>query len=810
MYDLNYQLEHMKYDLIIQRFRLIYNKPSKSLDSLQIALPLWFNSISNKQQHQQFINHYENIIQRTKTNLMLGRFMILEALLYQYQNNLKQEEKVMYENHHSHVSNKIMTSILLSLIHERSKLIKDKFQIKSNFYINYYLRSPFGIQFESKYLESSMKNSQLRINFTNNLLIHPSITNLSFYLNRQQIKLLNRGPTYIIPCQLQLLNSFQSTDTNILWKQYASFEQQLIHIKETKKYSINSEQFLSVQQKLKDEFQNTFLCSIPSSICQRAQYEQKLLESIQITLKSHHLLLRRTADHNNQFYLIEKKIFEEKCQQFMLKHKEDFEQLTVAHDQDKMAIDLKLKQKISRINSLLENLFKHNHISKALYEKLCIQSDEIQLGYLYFLPEISHEYHQQDCLRVKPIFSMTNSLTWKLSNYLYQLLRPTARSIFEKMKIIQNENEFIERFYHYSSIEHQLRPHTLFVGIKILNYDTMFSYDSIINRVGYALTNSLSNEPIRHISIVTIERLIELFLRSNLFYYEGNLYRFLHGMPSSFHLNELLLNLSLYPWQKKIINHLKLQSEFIIRYRNELFFTWNSSENELHPFLQEIQGTYSDIKMTIDYNRSINFCNIHLENRHGQLYTCLFQQDNKNKSQLMIPYVTGHSIFQHQLWFRSTLCRIIQFSSNYQDFIRQRLYLEMTCLSYGYSIDFIENEFEKFYGYFNCNETVRYGLNQNLYEKLRFRLLNFIKIERQLLDKQDELEDQERLIHFSYFFDYGSSNRFQQKFNKIWSDFVKNHTKLSSDKTKVLLNAKHVFSLNTLLAQDRPNRINKI
>ncbi|CAF1564698.1 unnamed protein product, partial [Adineta ricciae] len=93
-----------------------------------------------------------------------------------------------------------------------------------------------------------------------------------------------------------------------------------------------------------------------------------------------------------------------------------------------------------------------------------------------------------------------------------------------------------------------------------------------------------------------------------------------------------------------------------------------------------------DIDMDIEYGQQINIQNIHLENRHGQLYSTM------NTSSVLLPYVTGYPKVKYQKWFRSTLIRLIQLSTNYQDFTRQRINMEICCLTSGYSHEFIENE----------------------------------------------------------------------------------------------------------------------
>ena len=63
-----------------------------------------------------------------------------------------------------------------------------------------------------------------------------------------------------------------------------------------------------------------------------------------------------------------------------------------------------------------------------------------------------------------------------------------------------------------------------------------------------------------------------------------------------------------------------------------------------------------------------------------------------NMSSIVLPYVTDYPKVKYQQWFRSTLIHLIQLCSNYRDFTRQRIQMEIQCLISGYSNEFIEND----------------------------------------------------------------------------------------------------------------------
>ncbi|CAF1200310.1 unnamed protein product [Rotaria sp. Silwood1] len=781
-------METIKQELILHQYRILYQKPPISYRQLAIDLPEYFECISKRQQFQY---HYENLIQRTQTDLMAIRLMALEESLYDYEKTLDQQKIALFATSDGSKIQEQQCKSFYQIIDQRLQLMHKKFQIKLQFHLSYYIRSHLDL-LENMHRGNIDKTRS--IPFANHLIIDSNITH---QLTKDQLALLNRGPTYVPPCQLQCLASSYLSQHTLLTEQYQSLVTTLTDL--GTQYSIDIEKVNELQQKVHDEFLMAFSTLIPPRICHRASYEQHLIQVIQHMLKSNELVLRRTADHNSLFYLTTKASFEEKCHEFIRKNNDQFELVCSAINDNCVNIHLELDKLRNYLNQTLNNLFQRKYISQNVYDHLCVTSDEIKLGYLYFLPDLA--FQTTDEFDVKPMFSMMHSLTWKLAEFLEQLLRPTLMTLF-KSTTVHNDSDFIQKLYRYCTLDGHLHSGTLFVRIKIKNFSTMYTYQSIIDRVGYVLTSHLSNHPIQNISIVTIERLIELYLKCNIFYYEGNIYRLTHGLPECMRLNDLLLHIASYPWQQTMMNADQLKKQFIVRHRDELFFTWNRSEEDLRTFLQPIREKYDDIHMDIVCNRYIHYLHVFIENCFGHLYTCVYRPAESH-SKLILPYVTGQPLVKHKQWFRTALIRAIQLCSNYDDFNQERIYMEMACLTYGYSVNIIENEVKNFYNYFDIAPH-QVHLNTLLYQQLRTRLLNDLERQCKLLDTNLELERSATRNHLYYMYDYGHYKQFEENFLKIWSSYTRNHTKEGSIGTKLRLNGKHLFSLNTLLTEQRP------
>ncbi|CAM4830801.1 unnamed protein product [Rotaria magnacalcarata] len=457
----------------------------------------------------------------------------------------------------------------------------------------------------------------------------------------------------------------------------------------------------------------------------------------------------------------------------MKQHQDDYELLSSISNMETI-----VNQHIHKINMTLNFLEHEHYITKDIYQQLFLQRNDIQLKNVYFLFDRSY---------VKPIFSMESNVTSKLSTYLDDLLRPIIEDIL-KQSVVNQDFDFIQCLHHHQCSS-KLKPTTLLVRIKIQNFFSLFKHQSVVDRIGYLLAKHRQNQPINHISIVTIERLLELYLKYTLFIFGDYIYTFNQGMPNETRFSTLLSNLCLYYWKmKKFQDNQQFQNEFLLQYNDELFFTWNQSKENLRIFLLELKEfSDDDIDMDIEYGQQINIQNIHLENRHGQLYSTM------NTSSVLLPYVTGYPKVKYQQWFRSTLIRLIQLCSDYRDFTRQRIQMEIHCLISGYSNEFIESELEKFNRYFNV-DIYQVQVNELTYQQLRSNLLKF---------QRWQSQNYSSIIEFNYLYDYGAHHEFQKKFHTIWSTYTNSHATLSSKQTKILLNAKHLFSLDSLLARKR-------
>ncbi|CAF3497171.1 unnamed protein product, partial [Rotaria socialis] len=185
---------------------------------------------------------------------------------------------------------------------------------------------------------------------------------------------------------------------------------------------------------------------------------------------------------------------------------------------------------------------------------------------------------------------------------------------------------------------------------------------------------------------------------------------------------------------------------------------------------------------------------------NGELFTRVYHHPILPRYTL--PYVVGHSKLAHGDWFRSALIRAVCYCSLIEDFTLERIYLELTCLANGYSIFFVENNVQHFFGYFHA-DTMRYLKDQTIYDKFRHDWFGFMTMQYELSDKLQTFNDNDCLIHLNYLYEFGPKCQFNQQFHCLWSESFNQHQNLSKDKAKVQLTTKHQHSLNSLLAGEK-------
>ncbi|CAF4469521.1 unnamed protein product [Rotaria socialis] len=644
LYKFYYEYQTAKKELVELKHRIQCNYPTQQ--SVTQALSMLSRTISttvvNPNFYHQEIDQDEKKLQDYLNNFMMKSIQEAEKKISQCRLLFQKQEQL---------SQSILTSSLIDGLYRRYELCKRKLDCTEQFRLNYYLRQHFGQQ--------SDEFNLAKVSFSPTVIVHASM----HVFNKEHLRLLSRGPTYVPP--------YQMTKKQNLEKNYKQLQHDLNLL--FVKSNVNMVQSMFLQKKIKDLYMEMFSTIIPSkSMYERAHYEQQLIEQIQNDLKRFNLILRRTHDQQNVFYLGDRKSFEIVSNQFMLET--DLFEIDMTIDKENVqATRDYLTNKIKLMNCEFENIFVNTTKYKDELKKINVVIDKVELPYLYFLPDLS----KQPLLNVKPMMMTTQyNATYRLGKFLNQLLQPVI-DIYQQGRIFHNGTDFLEKFHNYIDQYDRLRSTTNFVTITINNFYHLVPHHVPLSTLLDFFVKYYHLPIVENIHITKIVRLTSLFLHNNRFYYDGKIYRFLKGGPSNSGLIETLSNIYLNRMDNFLIDQSSTkQNEFYGRYQNQIFLTWNQSLDELEQILKSMKSEYHHLSFDIHIGKNLNYLDLYLENRHSLLYSRVHRQPNQQPYTL--PYISskGDSIRKHSHWLRSSLIRI--FNKKLREILSQNIQLENT------------------------------------------------------------------------------------------------------------------------------------
>ena len=163
------------------------------------------------------------------------------------------------------------------------------------------------------------------------------------------------------------------------------------------------------------------------------------------------------------------------------------------------------------------------------------------------------------------MISASSGVTARLARYLDRLLRPLLKRAHHSEKWLTGGADFIRRFQSYATEQARLSADTKFVTLKIKHLYTMLPHDGIVAAVSHFLSINLPWNRIENLSFETVQRLTELFLHNNVFFYNGKIYRHEKGCPNRLRLSDTLAKIYLLSWRKPLMDILHSKQEFFAR-----------------------------------------------------------------------------------------------------------------------------------------------------------------------------------------------------------------------------------------------------
>jgi hypothetical protein len=554
LYAAKHDMEQARDELRELKLRVFYNKPPTFIDSLSKVDTLAATTASD-QGWQRACDREEKSIRQKRLDSMVRLITDAEVKFYARRTKFNTERKTMYDNHRNLEPNKGMSTTLHDLIERRMQIITDQVEDKNDYRTEFYFRHSYDDDDENATTAAHARVT----GFTSSTIVgvnrHP--------LNSQQMQLLNRGPSYVSPCQMYSSIGNDKDDDDVLKKQYAPLKRQLVRL--FAKWQVNLARTMEIEKKINEHFQEHFALAIPSTLVERAIGEQQLIRSIRCSLKKHQLVLRRTADQMATFYLGDAFVFDEQADLYLTKTDAYKRLLNLSDDdgqQQQQCWSEQVNEMISSMNSALDVLKRRNVLPVDVIQKLMTNdASKVQLPQLYFLPDVV----DRERYSLTTHIVSQRSATSKIAKYVQRLLRPLVDKVLSATTF-RDEADFMYKLHYYVYTQNRLTSTTLFCAIRISNFYTVASsHESMISTIGYFLQDNLATNKLEHVSIITIQNLVQLFLYNNIFHYNGNIYAIVRGGPNTMALSRTLSNIFLFEWQKHIVRELKPSNELFGR-----------------------------------------------------------------------------------------------------------------------------------------------------------------------------------------------------------------------------------------------------
>jgi len=409
-----------------------------------------------------------------------------------------------------------------------------------------------------------------------------------------------------------------------------------------------------------------------------------------------------------------------------------------------------LPELIQRTNSYLLKLRLKHLITQKQYESLVVKTEEVDLAHLYYLPKV----HKQDT-PLRPIVAGMKHPTIKISRMLDELLRP----LFNKMAAtttVTSGNEVLDKLEKWSV--KNLRQTTTFCTLDVCNLYTMIpQIDGVLS-----FKKMLDKLNLKHVSGLSTETIIKLsryVLQNNYFTYNSRYYHQIRGGAMGSPLTLTMANCYMYFYELDIIKQITNSGGLYMRYIDDIFIVINWPTRHLHKQINTWNNFDVNIKLNPHVDQSVNFLDITIENKNGQLFTKVYHKPSHEP--YFLPYNSIHPLHIKKNIPFAMLLRSIKYCSTFEAYLDERETIRMALLLNKYPNNFIDNQFNRIFTKYNKNT----HLTHENYTNERNKIIN------KPITKEDQLNtkyNQSIYIHFTY---CTSMVNFPKKFNELWKKY---------------------------------------
>ncbi|CAF4560692.1 unnamed protein product, partial [Rotaria magnacalcarata] len=402
---------------------------------------------------------------------------------------------------------------------------------------------------------------------------------------------------------------------------------------------------------------------------------------------------------------------------------------------------------IQRTNKYLLDLRLAKWITQKQYEQLSIKPNEVELAHLYYLPKA-----HKPGTPLRPIISGLKHPTIKISKFLDDLLRP----LFDQMALdstVTSGFELIKKLQ-WSTVN--MCQDTLFCTIDVTDLYTMVPQIEGVLSLRKML-DQLKLKQVGKLKVETIIRLSRFVMKNNYFSYNGQFYHQVRGGAMGSPLTLTISNCYMYFFERQIVNQIRNSSGLYFRYIDDIFVTINWPVRHLLKEVDRWNKFDENINLSAKIGSSVNFLDLSIEHRDGQLFTTVYQKPSYEPYYL--PFNSIHPLHMKKNIPFAMLLRAIRYCSTFQSYLNERETLRMALLLNKYPNKIIDEQFNNVLQKFKIIQP----LTSNNYNKIRQHIIDTHFKQKLPLEYEKHM-----FIHFTY---CKNMKIFPTKFHILWSKY---------------------------------------
>ena len=135
-----------------------------------------------------------------------------------------------------------------------------------------------------------------------------------------------------------------------------------------------------------------------------------------------------------------------------------------------------------------------------------------------------------------------------------------------------------------------------------------------------------------------------------------------------------------------LVNKIQSISYFLyfdyIRYIDDIFLTWNKSEEQLHHLLSQANRWHPNIKLEYQISQHLPFLDVMITNANGLLLTSVYHKPSAKP--YILPFLSDHHSHVFRNTIQTVLSRAVRYSSTIEIFQKERRCIKLMLLYNGY------------------------------------------------------------------------------------------------------------------------------